>query len=396
MWSNWSKNVKIDTHVARPTSIEELSVLATKSKIGLVARGHSFNEQIYGENLDMLVDLSNLGSGLSLECDRSEVSVGPSTTLRELALETSKLGFQLNNYPSRLDFSVVGSIVTGSHGSGQNSCLSSMVTAFTLMEYGSGSITEYKKDHTGFHNNLILSSRIGIVTSLTLQVSKSISYCRLTFGGLDYIYIPDLIQILTSRKSLFSVYLNLRDSQRNSLIVTAAASDIEELSLCIKQNFPNVFIGTVKSRGLQVKQDIESREFGFAHELIPHSSSELPQFGEELQSEYFFMINDFETLYFSLLHQFPEGLLSLVRSIEIRYIEKSDCLFSPSFDSDVFAFHFTWRNDPKAVASGLIALESLLLRSIKSRGGFMRVHWGKLFSGSIRRWFETFETEGIL
>lgn len=251
---------------------------------------------------------------------------------------------------------------------------------------------ELDKDHPRFYDNLILASGIGIVTSLTLKVSKSRRYCRLIFGGLDYPTIPNLILLLTSRKSMFSVYLNIRDPYRNSLIVTAETGDIEELALCIRENFPRFFIGTVKSRGLHVERDDDHREFGFAHELIPHSSAALPKFGEELQSEYFFLIEDFETIFLSLLYQLPNRLLSLIRSIEIRYIEKSDVLFSASFENDVIAIHFTWRNEPMAVASSLEALENLLFNSIKSKGHFMRVHWGKLFSGSISRWMETFET----
>jgi len=328
VWSNWSRNVKISARLIQPKLVEELNWLVDNCEFGLVGRGYSFNKEVYGEAPPVIVDLSRIERTLSIEENLSEITVGPSVTLRDVAVETSKFGLQLNNYPSRLDFSVIGSIATGSHGSGENACLSTMVKAFTLLEFKSGE------------------------------------------------------------------NLNLTDSERNSCIITSFASDIENKSMRIMNEFPGFFVGSLKSRGLRVERNENYSEIGSSHSLIPHSTQKLPLVGEELQSEYFFRVEDFQFVYFAIFEGLPDGIVRVIRSIELRYLEKSDCLFSPSYGVDVIGIHFTWRNDPPYIVSCLEKLEKVLLDSLKTRGEFMRVHWGKLFSGPISDWFGTFDVEG--
>jgi xylitol oxidase len=394
VWSNWSRNVKISARLIQPKLVEELNWLVDNCEFGLVGRGYSFNKEVYGEAPPVIVDLSRIERTLSIEENLSEITVGPSVTLRDVAVETSKFGLQLNNYPSRLDFSVIGSIATGSHGSGENACLSTMVKAFTLLEFKSGEIIELKRGSPQFTRSLILPFRTGIITSLTLQVSKSASYSRLAFGGLSSRDIPSLILMLADQKLMFSVYLNLTDSERNSCIITSFASDIENKSMRIMNEFPGFFVGSLKSRGLRVERNENYSEIGSSHSLIPHSTQKLPLVGEELQSEYFFRVEDFQFVYFAIFEGLPDGIVRVIRSIELRYLEKSDCLFSPSYGVDVIGIHFTWRNDPPYIVSCLEKLEKVLLDSLKTRGEFMRVHWGKLFSGPISDWFGTFDVEG--
>ena len=388
MWTNWSKNVKISAPVLQPKNIDELYASITGIEYGLVGGGFSFNSMIFGSNPDLLISLKSLDDRVTFSKDNSEVTISPSTTLAKISVETSKRNLQILNYPSCLDFSVIGSIATGSHGSGPNACLASMVTKYSLLDRQSGNIEEYDENNGNFFNNLILPNRKGIITSLTLQVVCATTFSRLVFGGVSWKLIPKIVNYLSEKKSNFSIYLNLGDESRNSLILTLESKNIDHFTNRLSAEFPMLFIGKMSSRGLSVQKDEHFKKSGFAHEVIPHSSIALPSTGEELQSEYFVLESDFEIVYRRLLYDVSNSLLNLIRSIELRFVENNKFHLSPSYGVNVIAIHVTWRNNLSEVSTGVAQLEKVI--KIALNGGFLRVHWGKIFSGPLTEWMDTF------
>jgi xylitol oxidase len=107
------------------------------------------------------------------------------------------------------------------------------------------------------------------------------------------------------------------------------------------------------------------------HTRLPHFKLAFtPSAGEELQSEYFVDAKDAEAALRALETLAPQIHAILLVS-EIRAVAKDQFWMSPSFQRDSIAIHFTWRQDAKAVARLLPALERLL---IPFRA---RPHWAK-------------------
>ena len=394
MWSNWARNIEIECPVVSPTNTDALCEMVENANFGVIGRGFSFNSHLYGTNPKFLIDLSSLEKVVEVSSDASEASITPSVTLKDLAIQAHSKNLQLLNFPSRLDFSVIGCIATGSHGSGKNASISSMVKAFSLLDFQNGRITQYTRGDDDFLAKIILPNRFGIVTKLTLELTKVLNYVRVTLGGFSFDDIPDLISYLSQEKANFSIYLNVNDESRNSLIFTGIEENVKRISASVFTLFHSSYIGRLDARGLSVLRDDEYMETGSAHELFPHSEQALPVAGQELQSEYFFLIDDVDIVYQTILTKLHPNVFQSLRSIEIRYLEKNEVFYSPSYGVDVIGIHFTWRNNPTKVSEVVILLENSINESLK--GGFMRTHWGKIFSGSIKKYSETFDRSELL
>jgi xylitol oxidase len=98
-----------------------------------------------------------------------------------------------------------------------------------------------------------------------------------------------------------------------------------------------------------------------------------PSAGEELQSEYLLPRR----------HAVPaidavRGLADRIRPLllvtELRTVAADQLWMSTSYDQDSVALHFTWRQEPRAVAELLVDLEAALAPF------GARPHWGKVFA----------------
>ena len=109
------------------------------------------------------------------------------------------------------------------------------------------------------------------------------------------------------------------------------------------------------------------------HTRLPHFRLEFsPSFGDELQAEYL-LPRQHAVEAFDAVGALRDLLAPVLLISEIRTVAADDLWLSPSYQRDCVALHFTWINDPDAVAPVLGALEERLAPFAP------RPHWGKLF-----------------
>jgi xylitol oxidase len=105
---------------------------------------------------------------------------------------------------------------------------------------------------------------------------------------------------------------------------------------------------------------------------LPHFQMEFtPSTGAEIQSEYL-VPSTFGADAIRALRSLGNEIAGVVQVSEIRAVAADDLWMSPSFGTDVVAFHFTWRPDAEAVRELTPKLEAAL----EPFGS--RPHWGKV------------------
>ena len=110
------------------------------------------------------------------------------------------------------------------------------------------------------------------------------------------------------------------------------------------------------------------------HDRLPHFRMGFtPSAGEELQSEYL-LPRRHAVPAIEALRALAHRIRPLLLVTEIRTVAADRLWMSTSYGEDSVALHFTWRQQPQAVAELLVALE----RALAPFGA--RPHWGKVFA----------------
>ena len=115
---NWSHNIEFSTsNVERPRTPEELAALirATDGKIKVTGTSHSFNDIADTPGTHVILDRMK---DISFDLKNKRVTFGAGFTYTDLIKELRAKKMALHNLPSLPHLNVVGSVVTGTHGSG--------------------------------------------------------------------------------------------------------------------------------------------------------------------------------------------------------------------------------------------------------------------------------------
>ena len=115
---NWSDNIEFTAReIAEPSSVDELmeAVKSAPRRVKVFGTAHSFND--IADTDDVHVSLKNFTNIKVNKAGRS-VTFGAGVTYTQLIEALVKEGLALPNLPSLPHLNVVGSVVTGTHGSG--------------------------------------------------------------------------------------------------------------------------------------------------------------------------------------------------------------------------------------------------------------------------------------
>ncbi|MGN9905951.1 D-arabinono-1,4-lactone oxidase [Phytohabitans sp. LJ34] len=143
-WRNWAGNQSATpVTVIRPTSIDEVTAVIQDTAAGgrrvkAVGSGHSFTDIALAE--DIRLDLSGIGSTLSVDLDSRVVTAPAAMPLRALNEALAARGLALPNLGDIDAQTIAGAISTGTHGTGAAyGCLSTFVVGLTLVT-GTGEV----------------------------------------------------------------------------------------------------------------------------------------------------------------------------------------------------------------------------------------------------------------
>ena len=109
-------------------------------------------------------------------------------------------------------------------------------------------------------------------------------------------------------------------------------------------------------------------------ERLPHFRLDAtPSHGDEIQSEYFVSRSDAPPA-LAALREFGADIAAPLIASELRSVAADDRWMSMAYQRDALGIHFTWRNEPEAVAAILPRIEAALAPFNA------RPHWGKTFA----------------
>ncbi len=372
---NWAGNQKFGSNIVNfPSSLSDLSnILGQNKPYSIIGKNRSFTPL---RRRDVtLISLENLPGSISIDFENLSCVIPANVSLIQVARHLESFGLSLLNYPSSLDFNTIGALLTGSHGSGAtNGILASQVLNYKFMDTSGGvhSRVQNRENSSG----ILVDGWVNVLLEAEFRIMEARKFKRARMGNLLYSDITNIGKHLILKGYSTSINLGIHDETRNQLWIKEASAVFDQVLRDLFEISPRLKVGAAKSPGQTMTFDSSWIESGTPAEMIPHFGfAPLPEFGDELQSEYFFDLADFEQVIYAFL-RFRKDISELCRTIELRTISSDEINFSPAFGRRTLAFHITWRNSPKKIPS----LLRLVQKEFRLAGlTNYRVHVGKLF-----------------
>jgi xylitol oxidase len=369
---NWAGNTVFGAAELRtPDSVEQLQELVTaRPRIRALGTRHSFND--LADSTGTLVSLVDRAPEPRLDTERMTVSLAAGTRYGVLASWLHARGYALHNMGSLPHISVAGAIATGTHGSGNAlGTLSTAVAGLQLVS-GQGELLEIDRTHPEFTGMVVSLGALGIVTRVTLDIQPTFDVRQDVYEGLPWDVALTEFEAITSSAYSVSLFTDwLGDTIQGAWFKTRLAAG-ETGSMP-----PSMFGATAATTetSLVEGEDNTTVQGGIPgpwSERLPHFRLDsTPSNGDELQTEYFVD-----------RRQAPDALAA-VRALgasiaphllitELRTMAADELWLSPATGRPSLTIHFTWKNEPAAVAR----LAPQIQAALEPFGA--RPHWGKV------------------
>ncbi|MCK0127134.1 FAD-binding protein [Erythrobacter sp. F6033] len=172
---SWMKVFFGDVYPHRFTSDDKLADFIRENEYSCVGQSHSYNgvQVVPGMNA-VLMGKSTLDD---CDCDFSSgtVTCGPSTTIEELKRTLLGRDLKMFNSGNFMAQTVIGALVTGTHGYGEKATMADSVTELTFLN-GRGLPVTLKRGDPDFPYAAISFGTIGPIVSVTLEATGLVSY----------------------------------------------------------------------------------------------------------------------------------------------------------------------------------------------------------------------------
>jgi xylitol oxidase len=180
------------TYVARrlhqPSSVEELQILVAEApRLKALGTRHCFNDIADFAGGDQ-VDLTGLPRKVELDPATQSLTISAAARYGDIATGLDEAGFALENLATLPHCTVVGSVATATHGSGQTH--QSLASAVSAIELGTadGELRRYsRRDDPGVFPGLVVGlGALGVVTALTLDLVPRFDVAQYVYEHLDW------------------------------------------------------------------------------------------------------------------------------------------------------------------------------------------------------------------
>jgi len=370
---NWAGNYSYQGRgLYLPRDVSEIQHLVmSNEKVKALGSRHCFND--IADSSGILISTEHL-DGIEIDANAMAVSIGSGVRYGQLGIALDAAGFALPNLASLPHISVAGACATATHGSGVgNRILAASVIGLEFVS-GTGDIVRLDRGSPDLTGAVVSLGALGVVTELELAIEPRFEVGQTVFLGLDLSSLAENFDEIISAAYSVSLFTYWQERQIDQVWIKRRSDAAASL--------PNEFFGAVPAvenvhplRGSSAENCNEQLGIeGPWHERLPHFRLGFtPSGGEELQSEYFVSRrNAVEALL--ALDRIRERIAPLLLVSEIRSIAADDLWMSPCFETDCVAFHFTWKQDVRAVTHLLPAIENELAPFQA------KPHWGKLFT----------------
>lgn len=368
--------------ILRPKSINELlEIVKNFPKIRAFGTLGTFNDFTGSQGVMVSLDSEELKTELTDLDHPLNFSAG--ITFVNMIEILSKLALAIDNTPSLLDLNVVGSILTGTHGSGVNSkILASNIKSVNIVS-GTGESLFCDKNSSDFPIEAIGVSLglLGIVTNFSLITQPEYMMSQQLFSVSTQELLFDKFETISSLKTSTSIYTKFDLHSSSQILIKIRESESVEFLESLLADFIDKEIYDSRYLGSSIsslKSNTTPRS-GIVlpwYQILPHTKPGLITNGDELQSEFFFDVSNSTEVFDFFVSKF-DLMQPLLRSAEIRFTSKDDFWISPSFGRNSMLIHLTWRNKESEVRKILSLIEESLV------GFGARPHWGKIFTPSL-------------
>lgn len=384
---NWSGNLTFEpAHVARPTTLAELStLLAASSRVKALGSAHSFSSIAQVDDRTTLVLLDALELGPPQLTPTAEggatISLPASWTYSQLAAYLSGTPWALANMASLPHISIGGTIATATHGSGaRNSNLASAVRGLEFVT-ADGSLLACDERSPRWPAHVVHLGALGIVTHVTLALVPAFDIQQNVYLGVTWAEgCAHLSEILAGgySVSLFTTWsapLQFEQVWRKTIV------DVGGTSAAAAAAPADVWFGAPRATSdVHPIPGVDAAPCtpqcgvpGPWHARLPHFRAEFtPSAGAELQSEFFVAAADAPAALAALAPLAPR-IAACLFITEVRAIAADVLPLSTAAGRDSVAIHFTWKFLEEEVHALLPAIEAALAPFSA------RPHWGKLF-----------------
>jgi xylitol oxidase len=375
---NWAGNVEYSSRrISAPTSQQEIrEAFVTGEQVKALGTRHSFSS--IADTRGIHITTREFGQGVSIDPNRSTVTVDSGVRYGELAHVLWEHGYALHNLASLPHISVVGACATGTHGSGdRNGSLATSVQSFDIVT-GSGELRTCSREHSPatFDGMVVHLGALGVVTSITLQIVPRFLVTQTVYEDLPVAELYSHFDAVTGSAYSVSLFTDWRAPVVNQVWrkqKTESPYSVEpEREFYGARPAPGQVhpVAGVSAESCSVQQGIP----GPWHERLPHFKlSHTPSVGEELQSEYF-VRREHAVEAFRRLEKLRQHISPLLMISEIRTVAADSLWLSPCHRGASVGFHFTWRREPHKVLAVLPIIEQAL------RDLDPIPHWGKVFT----------------
>jgi xylitol oxidase len=371
---NWAKNITFGAQRAHhPTSVDELRrVVAGAEHIRALGTGHSFNT--IADSTGDLVSLAALPRLMTIDAERSTVTVAAGLRYGEVASYLNANGCALHNLGSLPHISVAGACATGTHGSGvENGNLATAVRGLELIT-ASGDLVSLDADSDGFLGSVVALGMLGVVTSVTLDIVPTFDVAQYVYEDLPLPQLYEHFDEIVSAAYSVSLFTTWRESRIDQVWVKQRIDEPANT----KPGWLGMHAAEVARHPVPGMDAVNATQQlgvpGPWHERLPHFRLEFtPSSGEELQSEYF-VARESAAAAIDAVDAIRHQISPVLQVCELRTIAADQLWLSPSYGRDSLAIHLTWIKDIDAVAPAVAALEAQLAPYDA------RPHWGKVYT----------------
>ena len=369
--TNWAGNYEFRAaEVRTPESVQQLQELvSTSPRIRALGTRHSFND--LADSAGTLVSLVDREPEPRLDTERMTVTVAAGTRYGVLASWLNARGFALHNMGSLPHISVAGAVATGTHGSGN--ALGSLATAVSGLQMvtGEGHLLEVDRTHPQFAGMVVSLGALGIVTRVTLDIQPTFNVRQDVYTDLLWDVALAEFEAITSSAYSVSLFTDWRGDTIQSAWFKTRLSAGEPGSMP-----PTMFGATASTTETSLAEGennttVQGGIPGPWSERLPHFRLDsTPSNGDEIQTEYFVdrrQAPDALAAVRAIGHSIAPHLLIT----ELRTAAADDLWLSQATGRPSLAIHFTWKNEPEAVARLAPQIQAALAPFDA------RPHWGK-------------------
>ncbi len=356
-------------------SVEDVvKAVSAGAKVRALGTRHSFND--IADTGGTLVSVTGLPVDGVLDEVEATFTVGAGARYGDFGPRLEELGWALANVGSLPHISVGGAIATGTHGSGlRNRSLSAAVAALEFVG-ADGEIHKVKRGEPDFDGLVVGLGAYGIVTRVTLDVEPSFQIAQHVYKATPWeALLQDPAAILGAAYSV-SVFTTW-DEPSIEQVWVKSRPDRDATLPRDWMGSRRVDMGTTQLAGGDPAALTPHRgQPGPWIERLPHFRLDFtPSNGDEIQTEYFVPFAD-ATAALEAVRSLGERIAPHLHVSEVRTIAAEPLWLSGAYDRDTLCIHFTWRNEPEAVAELNVLVEAALAPF------HPRPHWGKVNSMS--------------